>query len=87
MPTELLSALPQLASLVEKLGVIGVLLIAVGWLVYERLRLVKQGAKTFRQRDMARLIAERYRSAILGGGHSVPDISDILQQYAGDKED
>lgn len=81
MPTELVGTVNQLAPLVEKLGVIGLLLIVVGWLIYERLRLVKLNAKTFRERDMARQIVERYRGAIVAGGGQVPDIADILQQY------
>jgi cobalamin-dependent methionine synthase I len=87
MSPELLGSLPQLAALVEKLGVIGVLLIAVAWLVYERLRLVKQGAKTFRKLERERLIAERYRGALVAAGDGVPDISDILKIYEADKDD
>ncbi len=87
MPPEIVGSLPQLAALVEKLGVIGVLLIAVAWLVYERLRLVKQGQKTFRQRDKWRQIAERYRGAIISAGAALPDVSDIEREFAADKED
>lgn len=87
MPTDLIGSLPQLAALIEKLGVIGVLLIAVAWLVYERLRLVKQGMRTYRQRDRWRQISERYRGAILAAGAAVPDIADIDRDFASDKED
>lgn len=86
MPTELLSALPQLASIVEKLGVIGVLLIVAGWLIFDRLRLMKQGARTFRRAERETLIAERYRGALVSAGAAVPDISDILQRFE-EKED
>ena len=87
MPTEIFAALPQLAALIEKAGIIGVLLLAVGWLIWERLRLVKQNVKVYRQRDRARLIQERYRSAIVAAGAAVPDIADILQQFTEDEED
>jgi hypothetical protein len=86
MPAELLSAIPGLVEVVNKAGVIGLLLLAVGWLIRERLRLIKQGAKSFRQRDRWRQIAERYRGAILAAGALVPDIADIDREFAADKE-
>lgn len=86
MPAELLSSLPALAGLIEKAGIIGVLLLAVVWLVMERLRLIKQGAKTFRQRDKARLIAERYKAALLGAKLALPDISDVDALFREDDE-
>lgn len=86
MPTEILG-ITQLAPLVEKLGIVGLLLIAVAWLVWERLRLVKQSVRTFRQRDRWRQIAERYRGAIVAAGAAIPDIADIDRDFAGDKED
>lgn len=76
MPTELLSALPQLAALIEKLGVIGVLLIAVIWLIYERLRLVKDLTKTYAQRDRWRLACVKYRAAC-DQARIVVDTSDL----------
>lgn len=87
MPAELIGSLPQLAALVDKLGVIGVLLIAVGWLIYERLRLVKAGTKTVRRLERERLIAERYRGALVAAGNALPDIADILKMYEADKDD
>lgn len=86
MPAEVLSSVPQLAGIVEKLGVIGVLLIAVCWLIWERLRLIKQSVKTFRQRDKARLIAERYKSALLGHSIALPDIRDVDDLFKEDDE-
>ena len=86
MPAEF-SAITQLFALIERGGVSGVLFITVAWLIWERLRLVKQGAKTFRQRDKARQIAERYRTTITAAGMPLPSIDDIEAQFAQDKED
>lgn len=49
------SLVPALVDVVLKGGVVGVLIIVIVALSIERTRLVKQGAKTFRQRDHARL--------------------------------
>lgn len=85
MPAEL--SVLQVAGLVDKLGTIGVLLAIIGWLVWDRLRLVKQGARTFRQRDRWRQIAERFRGAILAAGAQIPSIDDIDKEFALEKED
>lgn len=85
MPAELLSSLPQLAKLVEQLGVIGLLLGAVGWLVWERKRLMALCAKTFRQRDRARMIAERYRATLAANKIAV-DVGDIDAIFQEDGE-
>lgn len=77
---ELLQALPQLAALIEKLGTVGVLLIAIAFLVYERLRLTKMLGRAYRARDKARLKAERYRSACAGASLAV-DVSDIDSMF------
>lgn len=81
MPAELLSALPQLAALVEKLGVIGVLLIAVGWLISERLRLMKENASIYRQRDRWRLACTKYKDACDHAGIKVDtsDLADLIE--------
>lgn len=63
MPTDAISALPALAGLIEKLGVIGLLLIAVVWLVYERMRLMKELQKVYRERDRWRLATVKYKAA------------------------
>lgn len=82
----ILSALPQLVSIVEKGGPTGLLLIFCGVLVYEVMRLRKLSGKTFRQRDKARLIGERYKSACVSHGIAV-DISDIDAIFKEDAED
>lgn len=81
MPPELLSALPQLGALVEKLGVVGLLLAVVGWLVYDRLRLLRDLTRTYAQRDKARLISERFRAALSNADMTIPDIADIELQF------
>lgn len=81
MPTELLAALPQLAALVEKLGVVGLLLVAVGWLIYERLRLMKEVVKVYAQRDRWRLACVKYRDACDHHGIKVDtsDLADLIE--------
>ena len=84
MPTDFLSALPAVAALVEKLGVIGVLLIAIGWLVNERLRLLRELVGAYKQRDRWRLAAVKYKSAC--DNHEPPikvdvsDLADLMEQ-------
>lgn len=87
MPSEIVNAFTALAPLVDKLGVVGLLVFAVVGLIWERLRLVKQGAKTFRQRDAAKLIQERYRAQIIATGQHLPTIDDILKEYGADLEE
>lgn len=52
---EIISALPALSALIEKGGIVGVMLIAIAVLVYERVRLSKELTSTYRQRDKWRL--------------------------------
>jgi hypothetical protein len=84
MPHELLQALPQLSGIVEKLGVVGLLLVAVGWLIYERLRLLKELRAAYRDRDRARLKSERYRNTLTAHDVAIPDVTDIDLQFQGD---
>jgi len=51
----LVSVFPALVDVVLKGGVVGVLVLVILALVLDRHRLVKEGAKTYRQRDYARL--------------------------------
>ena len=81
MPSELLTALPQLGALVEKLGVIGLLLAVAGWLIYDRLRMMKELRATYRDRDKARLISERFRAALSNADITIPEIADIELQF------
>lgn len=87
MPTDFVAQLPAIAAIIEKAGVIGTLLIAVGWLVYERLQLVKRVVRMTKQRDKCRLICERYRASLVAAGGIIPDIADITQLYSEAEED
>lgn len=80
MPTDALSALPALAGLIEKLGVIGLLLVAVVWLIYERLRLMKELKTTYTQRDRWRLACVKYKAATDAAGIKVDttDLADLI---------
>lgn len=81
MPTELLAALPQLAALIEKLGVVGLLLVAVGWLVYERMRLLKDLVVSNRNLNRWRLASTKYRDACDHHGIKVDmtDLADLIE--------
>lgn len=51
----LLSSVPQLIDIVQKGGIVGVLLAIVVWQYLDRARLQKEARKTYKQRDHARL--------------------------------
>ena len=76
---ELLSALPQLAGVIEKLGVIGVLLIISGVLGWEVFRLRQQNAITFRQRDRWRLAYTIVKASAdaAGAKYDLRDLKDL----------
>lgn len=76
MSTEILGAIPQLAEIADKLGAIGVLLVAVFWLYRDRARYIKRDAKCFRKLGTALLREERYK-AVLKQNNLFVDVSDI----------
>ena len=76
MPAELLAAVPQLAAVVEKLGIVGVLLLLVGFLGWDRLQRMKELAKTYRQRDRWRLAYTKCKAALDAANIKV-DLSDL----------
>lgn len=83
MPSELLTAIPALAGLIEKAGVIGLLLIAVGMLIYERLRLLKELTKTYAQRDKWRLAFVKCKDAC--DHHQIKvDLTDLASLIEGE---
>lgn len=83
---EIFGLIPQLADLIQKAGVVGLLLLICGVLVWEIRRLRSEAVKTYRQRDRARLERERYKSACIAHSLAV-DISDIAAMFEEDKED
>lgn len=60
--SDFVSALPQLAAIVEKAGIIGLLIIAAGVLAWYCLQLRKELLRVYAERDVARLKVERYRA-------------------------
>lgn len=84
MSPELLQVIPLLSGVVEKLGMVGLLLVAIGWLIYERLRLLKELRAAYRERDRVRLRAERYRNILIARDIALPDMGDIDIQFQGD---
>jgi hypothetical protein len=59
---QLLGSLPQLADLIQKGGVVGLLLIVCGVLVYEVRRLRNEQRQTYAERDAYRLHYTLYKS-------------------------
>jgi hypothetical protein len=82
MPPELLTAIPALAGLVEKAGVVGLLLIVVGMLIYERLRLLKELTKTYAQRDKWRLAYVKCKDSLDHHGIKIDmtDLAALIQE-------
>jgi hypothetical protein len=77
---ELVTQLPLLSGLIEKGGIVGVMLIVIAFLIYDRMRLVKRLEKTFAERDLARAIQIRQKSMIDGAGLKV-DLTDIYEMF------
>lgn len=82
-----IAALPQLAALIEKGGIIGVLLLVCGVLVWEIRRgrerervKAEELAKVYGQRDKARLALVQCRAACEAAGVKVhlSDLTDII---------
>jgi hypothetical protein len=78
---ELLNALPVLSGVVDKAGVVGILLggcIFLGWQLDKRR---KELIKTYRERDKARMIQNRYKTVLDQRGIDV-NVSDIIEMFA-----
>lgn len=81
---EIISALPAISGLVEKGGIVGLLIVMVGVLIYERMRLTKELTATYKERDTWRLRSVIYKQAC-DGANLHPDMSqlnDFIQQGA-----
>jgi hypothetical protein len=59
---DLVATLPQFVDVIQKAGVVGVLLIVCGVLVIERQRLVKEQKTIFAERDAYRLAYALYKA-------------------------
>lgn len=82
---ELVGGIAALSGVIEKGGIVGVMLILTAFLGWWSHRLRKQLAAVYRQRDRCRLISVRYRSHLDAAGIKV-DISDILEMLGDDEE-
>jgi hypothetical protein len=83
MPTELFSTAQQLGPLVEKLGVIGLLLVAVGWLAFDRLRLLKDVRRAYIRLDIMSRKYERVRAACMAHDDKiVVGVDDLEREQA-----
>lgn len=76
------SALPQLASLIEKGGVVGVLLIVCAVLGYEVRRLRALAPVIYKQRDRWRLAYTIVKAAAdsAGAKYDLRDLEDLLRE-------
>ena len=73
---ELFSAIPQLAGLIEKGGIIGLLVIIAAVLIWEVRRLRGELTKCFRERDRWRLAFVKCKAACDTAGVKI-DLSDL----------
>lgn len=80
---EIVAALPNLSALIERGGIIGILLIVCGVMANEVFRLRKELTKTYKQRDRDRLRVVVYKSECDRAGLK-PDLS-ALADMAGDE--
>lgn len=79
---EILGALPQLSGLIEKGGVVGLLIIALGVLVYEIRRLRRELTLQYQLRDKYRLGFVLCKQACDSAGLKVDlsALSDLLKE-------
>jgi len=77
---EIVTAIPAISGLIEKGGIIGLLMVLIYFLVREVMRLRKELGIAYGQRDRERYIAVRYKSALDNAGIKV-DVSDVLAMF------
>lgn len=77
---ELITALPALSGLIEKAGIVGVLIIFGGMLSWEVLRLRRELAKTYQQRDKWRLAFVTVKAAAdnAGARYDLSHLTDMV---------
>ena len=77
---EIFSAIPQLAGLIEKGGIIGLLVIIAAVLIWEVRRLRAELAKCYHERDRWRLAFVKCKSACdtVGAKIDLSDLSDLM---------
>lgn len=83
---EWVAVIPQLAGIIEKGGVIGMLLIvavAIGWRLSRKERELN---RVYAQRDFCRQVSARYKVLLDSHGIKV-DITDLEQQRKEDEHD
>lgn len=79
MPTEWLEALPKIIAILEKAGMLGLMVIAVGVEAWVIVKYRRDLIATYHERDLCRLVRERYRAALTAAGIKV-DIADIVEE-------
>lgn len=81
---EIVGVIASFSGVIEKGGIVGVLLITSGTLGRWCFQLRKQLGRVYRQRDFARAVQFRYK-AILDINKLTVDIRDIEKQFEDDK--
>lgn len=81
--SELVTALPALSALIERGGIIGVLLVVCGVMAWEIARLRKVLGKTYAQRDKWRLAFVTVKAAADHAGLKI-DLSGLADLLNGD---
>lgn len=81
---ELFSAIPQLAGLIEKGGIIGLLVIIAAVLIWEVRRLRAELSKCYRERDRWRLAFVRCKGICDAAGTKIDlsDLADLMGEAA-----
>lgn len=75
---EIVGAIAGAAGIIEKAGIIGVMLFVMAFLMWERVRLVKELSRMYRQRDRWRLAFVKCKAALDNANPPIKiDLSDL----------
>ena len=77
----ILQTIPQLTAIIEKGGIVGLLVIICGFLLWQLIRYQKELSSTYRQRDRWRLAFVKAKSVCDGANLKVDltDLADLLE--------
>lgn len=82
---EILTSVPAFAKVIEQAGIIGLLVIVLAFLLWERTKRTRELNRVYVQRDWCRQVSARYKFALDREGIKV-DISDLEQQRKEDEQ-
>ncbi len=85
MPTEWLEALPKIVAILEKAGMLGLMVIVAGVEAWVITKYRKELVTIYHRLDLCRMIRERYRSKLSAENLNV-DVSDLIAESEREKE-